>query len=246
MTLKVERISTGVIGLDDKMQGGFYRGSVNFITGRTGTGKTAFCSSFLIAGASKGEIGIYITTEEREKDIRADIKSMFNWDVDGLEQKNLLKFISMRPKLPLKMVGGEEVAKIVKLYMYNLISEIEEAVKKHKAQRVVVDSVSIVEAFIKDDYLRKIALMQFIDRLKETETTSVLTGTIEEGTKSLSSSGIVEFLTDSVIMLDFVPIAEEFKRTLTIRKMRRTDHSVLIHPFDITDKGIKIIEIKEE
>jgi KaiC/GvpD/RAD55 family RecA-like ATPase len=246
MTIEVERVSSGVIGLDSKMQGGFYKGSVNFITGKTGTGKTAFCSSFLIAGAAKGEIGIYITTEERENDIKDDVKSMFDWDVDGLEQKHLVRFVSMRPKLPLKMVGGEEVAKIVKLYMYNLISEIEQAVKKHKAQRVVVDSVSIVEAFIKDDYLRKIALMQFVDRLKETGTTSIVTGTIEEGTRKLSTSGIVEFLTDSVIMLDFVPIAEEFKRTITIRKMRRTDHSVLIHPFEITKKGIKVIEIKDD
>jgi len=40
-------------------------------------------------------------------------------------------------------------------------------------------------------------------------------------------------------------VAEEFKRTLTVRKMRRTDHSILIHPFEITKKGVKIIEIKE-
>ena len=246
MALQVERVSTGVIGLDNKMEGGFFRGSVNFITGRTGTGKTAFCSSFLVAGAIKGERGLYITTEEREVDIRDDIKSMFNWDIDGLEERGLIKFISMRPELPLKTVSGEHIAKVVKLYMYNLISKLEEAVKKFNAKRVIVDSISLVEIFIKDDYLRKIALMQFIDRLKETGTTSVLTGSIPEGTKALSSSGIVEFLTDSVVMLDFVPIAEEFKRTLTIRKMRRTDHSVLIHPFDITNKGIRVIEIKEE
>jgi len=245
MALKVERISTGVIGLDDKMEGGFFKGSVNFITGRTGTGKTAFCSSFLVAGASKGERGLYITTEEREVDIRDDIKSMFDWDIDALEQKDLIKFISMRPELPLKAVSGEEVAKIVKLYMYDLISKVQESVKKFKAHRLVVDSVSLVEVFIKDDYLRKIALMQFVDRLKELEVTSVLTGSIQEGTEVLSTSGLIEFLTDSVVKLDFVPIAEEFKRTLTIRKMRRTDHSVLIHHFDITKKGIKVIEIKE-
>jgi len=246
MPLEVERVSTGVIGLDNKMEGGFFKGSVNFITGRTGTGKTAFCSSFLVAGAVKKERGLYITTEEREVDTRNDIKSMFDWDIDALEERGLIKFISMRPELPLKTVSGEEVAKVVKLYMYNLISNIEEAVKKFKAQRVAVDSVSLVEIFIKDDYLRKIALMQFIDRLKELEVTSVLTGSIPEGIQALSSSGLVEFLTDSVVILDFVPIAEEFKRTLTIRKMRRTDHSVLIHPFDITKKGIKIIEIREE
>ena len=216
MALQVERVGSGVIGLDDKMEGGFVKGSVNFITGRTGTGKTAFCSSFLITGAYKGERGLYITTEEREEDIRNDIKAMFDWDIDGLEQKGLIKFLSLRPELPLKTVSGEAVAKVVKLYMYDLISKVEEAVKKFKAHRIVVDSVSLVEVFIRDEYLRKIALMQFVDRLKELGVTSVLTGTIPEGVEVLSSSGLVEFLTDSVVKLDFVPIAEEFKRTLTI------------------------------
>jgi circadian clock protein KaiC len=87
--------------------------------------------------------------------------------------------------------------------------------------------------------------MQMIDRLKNLGITSILTGTIPEGSETLSTSGIIEFLTDSIIKLDFVPVAEEFKRTLTVRKMRRTDHSVLIHPFEITKLGVRVIEIIE-
>lgn len=246
MTMKFPRVSTGVIGLDDKIKGGFVKGSINFLTGKTGTGKTAYCSSFLYAGAMNGERGLYVTTEEREEDIINDIKAMFDWDIDGLQNKGLLKFMSLRPELPLKTVSGAEVAKIVKLYMYDLVSKIVSAVKKFKAQRLVVDSISLVEAFIRDEYLKKIALMQFVDRLKELNITVILTGTIPEGVEALSSSGLIEYLTDSVMKLDFVPIAEEFKRTFNVRKMRRTDHSVLIHPFEITNEGIKIIEIREE
>ena len=44
--------------------------------------------------------------------------------------------------------------------------------------------------------------------------------------------------------LDFVPVAEDFKRTITIRKMRRTNHSTLIHPIDITKDGLRVIEIR--
>jgi len=244
MVIDIERISTGVIGLDDKAKGGLVKGSVNFVTGRTGTGKTAFCSSFLYAGAIKGERGLYITTEEREEDIKNDIKAMFDWDLDTLEKKGLLKIVSIRPELPLKIASGEVLAKVVKLYMYDLISKIENAVENLKAERLVVDSVALIEIFINDEYLRKLALMQFIDRLKELNVTSVITGTVPEGLDVLSVSGVIEFLTDSVMKLDFVPIAEEFKRTITIRKMRRTDHSVFIHPFEITKDGIKIIEIK--
>ncbi len=240
----VERVDTGVIGLNSKMEGGFVRGSVNFVTGKTGTGKTAFCASFLYAGALRGEKGIYVTTEEREEDIKNDVKAMFYWDLEEMEKKGLLKFLSIRPEIPLKVISGEDIAKVVKLYMYELISKIEEAVKEFGATLLVVDSLSLVESFIRDEYLKKVALMQFIDRLKELGVTSLLTGTIPEGQEVLSTSGIIEFLVDSVIKLDFVPVAEEFKRTLTIRKMRRTDHSIYIHPFEITKTGIRIIELE--
>jgi KaiC/GvpD/RAD55 family RecA-like ATPase len=240
-----DRISTGILGLDEKIQGGLIKGSVNFLTGRTGTGKTSFCASFLRAGALVGEKGIYVTTEEREEDIKNDIKAMFDWNFEEFERNFLIKFLSIKPDIPMKLIEGEDVSKVIKLYMYELMARIESAIREFGAKRLVVDSLSLVELFIKDEYLRKIALMQMIDRLKNLGITSILTGTIPEGSETLSTSGIIEFLADSVIKLDFVPVVEEFKRTLTVRKMRRTDHSVLIHPFEITKLGVRIIEIRE-
>jgi circadian clock protein KaiC len=98
--------------------------------------------------------------------------------------------------------------------------------------------------FIRDDYLRRVALMKLINDLKKLGITTIVTGTVPEGTDMLSISGIIEFFVDSVVKLEFMPVAEEFKRTLTIRKMRRTDHSIFIHPFEITKDGLRVIEIK--
>ncbi|MBI4173152.1 MAG: hypothetical protein HY519_00360, partial [Candidatus Aenigmarchaeota archaeon] len=81
------------------------------------------------------------------------------------------------------------------------------------------------------------------EKLRELEVTSLLTGTIPESEEGLSGGGIIEFIVDSVIKLDFVPVAEEYKRTLTVRKMRRTDHSTLIHPFDVAKDGLRVMEI---
>jgi KaiC/GvpD/RAD55 family RecA-like ATPase len=241
----MERLNSGVIGLDEKMQGGFVKGSANLVTGKTGTGKSAFCTSFLYAGAQKNESGIYVTTEEPEDDIKADIKSMFNWDIDVLEKKNLIKFLVLEPVIPVNFDREEEMGRILKIYVYDLYSKIEELVKKTNAKRVVIDSTTIIEMFIKDDYLRRVAIMKLINDLKKLDITTIVTGTVPEGTDLLSISGIIEFFVDSVIKLEFLPIAEEFKRTLTIRKMRRTDHSIFIHPFEITKDGLKILEIQE-
>jgi circadian clock protein KaiC len=79
-----ERVSTGIAGLDSKMKGGFVRGSANLVAGKAGTGKTGFSASFLYKGALEGEPGVYVTTEESEADIKADIKSVFGWDLEKL------------------------------------------------------------------------------------------------------------------------------------------------------------------
>ena len=240
----IDRLNTGVNGLDKLMEGGFVNGSVNLITGKTGTGKTAFCSSFLYAGAQKNEPGLYVTTEEPEEDIKADIKAMFNWDIDELEKKKVFNFLAIEPVVPVNFDREEEMSKILKLYVYDLYSNIEEAVKKTNSKRLVIDSSTIIEMFIRDEYLRRVALMKLINDLKKLGVTTVITGTIPEGTDLLSISGIIEFFVDSVVKLEFLPIAEEFKRSLTIRKMRRTDHSIYIHPFEITKDGLKVLEIK--
>lgn len=239
-----DRIDTGIKGLDDKMQGGFVKRSVNLVTGKTGTGKTAFCSSFLYDGAKKNEAGVYVTTEEPEADIKADIKSMFNWDMESMEKKNLINFLVIEPIVPVNFDKEEEMSRILKLYIYDLFSRIEEVVKKIGAKRLVIDSSTIIEMFIRDEYLRRVALMKLINDLKKLEITTIITGSVPEGSDLLSISGIIEFFVDSVIKLEFMPVAEEFKRTLTIRKMRRTDHSIYIHPFEITKDGLKVIEIK--
>ena len=240
----IERVNTGIHGLDEKIEGGFVKGSINLITGKTGTGKTAFCASFLYEGAKKGEAGVYVTTEEKEEDIIADIQAMFNWDLKSIEDKKLLKFLYLEPIVPIDYDIVRDIGKILKIYIFDLYSNIEKIVKSINAKRLVIDSTTIIEMFIRDKYMRRVALMKLINNLKRLGVTTILTGSVPEGTDMLSLSGIIEFFVDSVIKLEFMPVAEEFKRTMTVRKMRRTDHSIFIHPFEVTKSGLKIIEIK--
>ena len=242
--MPIERITTGVKGLDQKMQGGFYKGSVNLITGRTGTAKTAFCSSFVYEGALKKQPGFYVSTEQREIDVKEDMRAMFGWDFQSLEKKKLVKFISIKPVFPGRTIDPDKMNKLVKLYVFDIYGKIAAGIRATNAQRVVIDSTSIIEMFIKDPYISRTVLINLIEKLKDRGITSLLTGTIPETSEGLSGGGIVEYLVDTVIKLDFVPVAEEFKRTLTIRKMRRTNHSILIHPFKIAKDGLRVISIK--
>jgi len=239
----MNKVKTYIEEFDKLISGGFYPNSANLIIGKTGTGKSSFCISFAYYGAKNNEPCVYVSTEESIEDIKKDAMEVFNWNLEELEKENLLKFISFRRELPTEITEGDE-KRIIRLYISDIIRQITNAVIEINARRIVFDSISTLELFIRDKYLARNIIMDLIDKLKELNVTSLLTGTIPEEGEKLSTLGIIEFLVDGIIKLDFVPVVEKFKRTLTIRKMRRVNHSTLIHPFEITREGIKILEIK--
>ena len=55
------RISTGIPGLDDILDGGLTAERVYLIEGTPGTGKTTLGLQFLLDGMARGEAGLYIT-----------------------------------------------------------------------------------------------------------------------------------------------------------------------------------------
>src|SRR5579872_1152948 len=64
------RLSTGIAGLDDILHGGLAKGFLYLIEGNPGAGKTTLALQFLIAGAQKGEQGLYISLAESEAELR--------------------------------------------------------------------------------------------------------------------------------------------------------------------------------
>jgi len=166
---------------------------------------------------------------------------MFGWDLKELEEDGKAKIMSIKPVFPSKEI--ENLNRLVRSYISNLLDQVMEAVNEIEAERVIIDSVSIIEMFIRDEYMARVALASLLNKLREADVTALLTGTVPETSEGLSGGGIIEFLVDTVILLEFVPVAEEHKRTLTIRKMRRTDHDVQIFPFEITRDGMKIFEL---
>ena len=61
----LEKVPTGIPGLDQITGGGLPRGRVTLVAGSAGAGKTLLGMNFLVAGARKyGEPGVLMTFEE--------------------------------------------------------------------------------------------------------------------------------------------------------------------------------------
>lgn len=78
-----DRAETGIEGLDYILGGGFPRNRMYLVEGDPGSGKTTMAMQFLLAGARRGEAGVYATLSETEVELR-DIAHSHGWDLDGI------------------------------------------------------------------------------------------------------------------------------------------------------------------
>ena len=230
MVESVERIESGIPGLDNLIEGGFVKGSTNLIAGMTGTCKTTFCTQFLWHGLKKGEPGIFISLEQSSDDILKEVLA-FGFDFQPYIKKKQCIFADELPS---------SFAKLEKS-IFDKITAID-------AKRLVLDSLSVITMGLQEasdiNKLRR-DMFRFLKALKTMGVTSLLITEIpEDNPKKLSRFGIEEFVADSVIILNYLEYAAGgVPRSLIIRKMRQTNHGVDIYPFEITKKGIVVKKV---
>jgi len=224
----MEKTPTGITGLDELTNGGFVPESTVLISGKTGTCKTLFCAQFLYYGAVQyGQPGVFVTTDECAEDIKKDVRETFGWDFESLIQKNLLAMVEIKPQ-----DGFSQMA-----------SRINQALALVVAQRVVIDSMSLFEILTDNKYQIRHEFMDLLSILKNKGITTIVTAEVDELTpEALSRSSAIEFSADAVIKLDYIPSAEH-TRLLMVRKMRRSGHSHMLHPFELSKDGITIKQI---
>jgi len=211
------KVATGVPGFDGIVGGGFNDNTINLITGQIGTCKSIFCMQFLHHRAKKfNEKVCYITTDECKESIIRQA-SQFGWNLDEL--KDNFTIVEMEP-----------------YKMNRFISYVEE-IRKRKIKRVVIDSISVFEVFVKDPFLMRKSLYSIIESLRTDGRVTILSAEIPYGSERLSRSEMVEFMADTVVMMQYIQAAK-IKRNLTVKKMRFSKHSENAHPFRIMNKGL--------
>ena len=220
------RVPSGIPGLDKLIEGGFEEGTVSLVSGKTGTCKSIFSTQFIYNGIMKSrQKGLYMTTEETANSVRRQALK-FGWDLQTLEKKGWLTILEFEP-----------------FEVETLSTKMIEAVHRGDAQRIVIDSVSMLELYIHNIFEIRKGLFKTVQKIRDLNKIGLLTAEIQEDSTNLSRFGVVEFMVDAVILLQYMGLAKH-KRSLSVRKMRMTDHSSNIHPFEIGKDGITVSPVK--
>ena len=232
----MERVKTGIPGLDEILNGGIPKRNIVLLSGGPGTGKSIFSYQYLWNGLQMGEPGIFVALEEHPVQVRINM-AQFGWDVRKYEKEGMFAIVDA-------FTGGIGEAAKRERYVVSDIDNLDEflevlktAIRDINAQRIAVDSVSTL--YLAKPALARKIVMSLKRVLAGLGLTGILVSQVSVTERGFGGPG-VEHAADGIIRLDLDEVDGQLIRSLIVWKMRGTSHSLRRHKFDITDKGIVV------
>ena len=215
------RLTMGVPLLDEMMGGGLPAGYSLLVVGPTGSGKSVLATEFLAEGARLGEPGVIAAFEKSPN-------QLLSHRLQELVDSGQVGVIDTRS---------------VDLSIDETLHDLVQLIKKMKAKRVVIDSLSGFELALSSMFRENFreSLYRLVAVLTSMGVTVLMTAELEDRYTDLRFSSYGNaFLTDSILMLRYVEIAGCFRRVVSVVKVRASQHSKEIRYFDIDNDGIQI------
>jgi KaiC/GvpD/RAD55 family RecA-like ATPase len=230
----MERISAGIKGIDEMIQGGLPKGSVVGISGPPGVGKSIFALHFILEGARNGEKGVYISLEEPRSNIDKMIKGFsFSKEFYDLEEKGLIV---------IRCFNYSEYEKI----SLDLLEKVQE---DKKIKRLVIDSFNCFFDSLESNSLEEIhfnvrrMINSSFSYLRKNNLNVLLV--LEKHENSLLNFDYnIPYLVDGLVRLDYLDLGI-VERRLFIPKMRWTNQYKESRGYEISSEGITMLEAEE-
>ncbi|MBC7445249.1 MAG: AAA family ATPase [Polaromonas sp.] len=215
------RLTMGEPVLDKMMGGGLPVGYSLLVVGPSGCGKSILCTEFLAEGARLGEPGVIAAFEKSPS-------QLLNGRLKKLVDDGSLSVIDTQ---------------VLDLSIDEILHDLVNLIRKKNAKRVVIDSLSGFELALMSTFRENFreSLYRLVSVLTNMGVTVLMTAELEDRYTDLRFSSYGNaFLTDAILAMRYVEINGQFKRVISVVKVRASQHSKDICLFDITDKGIKI------
>jgi circadian clock protein KaiC len=215
------RLSMGVPLLDELMGGGLPAGYSLLVAGPSGSGKSQLAAAFLAEGARTGEKGVIAAFEKtpaRSHKVRLD-ELIASGEVGIIDTRTL------------------------DLSIDETLHALTALIERTGATRVVIDSISGFELALAPSFREDFreSLHRMIAVLTGMGAAVLMISELEDRYTDLRFSPYgAAFLTDAIIVQRYVELEGQLRRVMAVVKMRNSDHSHELRPYEITDAGIVI------
>ena len=223
------RMAFGIREFDKMSHGGLFSGSLTTLFGTPGTGKTTLGLSFLVEGAKRGEHGIYFGFYETPPRLLEKADNL------GLD---LRKYVE---EGLIEIQWQAAVENISDGLAERLLERIRE--KKREKIRVFIDGMSGFRRAMSYPERFGSFLAAFSNELRNLGATTLFS----EESEFFSSEPELPnrelgSVVDNVLFLRYVEIESTMQRLISILKMRESAYDPDIRRFQITSKGIVILD----
>jgi circadian clock protein KaiC len=225
---------TGIQGLDEITNGGLPTGRTTLVCGSAGSGKTVLAMEFLVHGITEyNEPGVFMAFEETANDLRQNVASM-GFNLRRMETANTLVIDPV-------YIERSEIEETGEYNLEGLFIRLASAIDSIKAKRVVLDTIEVLFAGLKNESIIRAELRRLFRWLKDKGVTAIVTG--ERGEGKLTRYGLEEYVADCVILLDHRVTEQISTRRLRVVKYRGTLHGTDEYPFLMGSKGMSVLPI---
>lgn len=234
----MEKLVTGISGLDLIAAGGLPIHRTTLVAGTAGSGKSVLAAQFLAEGIIRwDQPGVFVTFEESPEEIRRNMASL-GWDIPAWEAAGKWTFVDASPHYEVNTVvaGGYDLE--------GLLVRMEHAIGKVKAQRVAIDSLGAIFSQFQEVRVIRLELLRTASLLKTLGVTTLMTTEREQEYGNIARYGVEEFVADNVIILRNTLDEQIRHRTIEILKFRGTYHHKGEYPFTVVPgEGIVVVPL---
>ncbi len=232
----LSKCPTQIEGLDMILKGGLPAGRTTLIIGGPGSGKSLFGLEFLYRAALDGEPGIFISFEERARDLRTNTGTL-GWDLTPLEKNGKL-FLFEAQIDPKAIVTGE-------FGIQSFLAILDHKIKAMGTKRVAIDAIDVLMRLINDERREQNELLALHQWLSEHEVTALLTVKAPRDSDHARHYEFLDYMADCVIHLDNRMLGQLSTRRLRVIKYRGSGFGSNEYPFVIEPPGIKLLPISD-